>query len=241
MTLNLLKFLAFDVPSDDFTPVDERASGASPQQTAAALRAGSHLADREFDRFLPHELRCVSSVYWTPLVVAARAAKWFDELNVRTVVDIGSGAGKFCVAAALSGDCHFTGLEQRARLVSAAVDLARLLEVEDRVHFVEGALGESAAPIADAYYLYNPFGENLFGPGEHLDEDVELSDERYLRDVAATEDLLRRAPVGTHVLTYNGFGGRVPAGYTEVRVDRELPSVLRMWRKTRLARDRRVC
>jgi len=80
--------------------------------------------------------------------------------------------------------------------------------------------------------MYNPFGENLFGLEDRLDDDVELCGARYLRDVAAVERLLRDAPAGTFLLTYNGFGGDLPADYREVRVDRELPSVLRMWRKS---------
>ena len=45
-------------------------------------------------------------------------------VDVQSVVDIGSGAGKFCVAAALGSGCRFTGLEQRPRLVAAARTLA---------------------------------------------------------------------------------------------------------------------
>ena len=37
---------------------------------------------------------------------------------------------------------------------------------------------------------------------------------------------------GTYLLTYNGFGGAVPRTYEQVRVDRDLPNVLRMWRQT---------
>jgi predicted RNA methylase len=177
-------------------------------------------------------LRVVSGQYWTPLVVAARAAAWFEDVEVRTVVDIGSGAGKFCVAAALAGRCHFTGMEQRTRLVDASRTLSQLFGVEDQVCFVEGTLGESAVPEADAYYLYNPFGENLFASLDHLDEEVELGEARYDRDIAAVEELLRQARVGTCVLTYNGFGGQIPPTYRELRVDYELPSVLRLWRKT---------
>ena len=192
--------------------------------------------DRAFDRFFPDELRLVSAQYWTPLLVAMRAAEWFEEARVRTVVDIGSGAGKFCVAAALASRCHFTGLEQRPRLVAAARDLARVFDVEDRVTFLDGALGELQVPEADAYYLYNPFGENLFGPQDHLDEDVELSFDRYARDIATTRELLLCAPVGTHVVIYNGFGGQVPLGYHEVHADHDLPNPLCMWKKT-TARD----
>jgi predicted RNA methylase len=175
----------------------------------------------------------VSNQYWTPLVVAKRAAEWLDDLNVRTVVDIGSGAGKFCVAAALAGHCHYTGLEQRSQLVASARTLARLFEVDDRVSFVEGALGDIATPAADAYYLYNPFGEYLFGSKEHVNSDVERSDERYARDVAAVQELLQRARFGTCVLTYNGFGGRVPSSYQQIRLDNDMPNELRLWRKER--------
>ena len=231
MTARLLKVIERDLRSDDLTPVDGVASRPSTWRIAQALRTGVCPTDRAFDRFLPYELRIVSGQYWTPLVVAARAAEWLDEFGVRTVVDIGSGAGKFCVATALAGHCYFTGLEQRPRLVAAARALARSFGVEDRACFVEGALGKRAVSVADAYYLYNPFGENLFGPFDHLDEEVELNTERFARDIAAVEDLLEGARDGTYVLTYNGFGGRMPTGYDELRVDRELPNVLRLWRK----------
>jgi len=200
---------------------------------ADALRTGSCPGDGAFDRFLPDELRVVSGQYWTPLVVATRAAEWFADLKVRTVVDIGSGAGKFCVAAALAGRCRFTGLEQRRRLVASARTLARRFEVDDRVSFVEGALGNTATPVADAYYLYNPFGEYLIGSTDPFDSGLERSDERYARDVAAVQDLLQRAHFGTCVLTYNGFGGRVPSSYQQICVDTELPNELRLWRKER--------
>jgi predicted RNA methylase len=202
------------------------------EDLADELRAGGQPDDEAFDRFLPVRLRMVSGMFWTPLAVAARTATWFAELGVVTVVDIGSGVGKFCVAAALGGGCRFTGLEQRPRLVTAAGRLARLFRVDDRVRFVAGILDPSTVPVADAYYLYNPFGENRFGPEAHLDEDVELGDERYRRDIAAVEHLLDRAPTGTYVVTYNGFGGRVPDGYIQIRVDRTLPNMLRMWQKS---------
>lgn len=213
-------------PSADIPPLRLTA-----RRVAEALQTGSCPADRAFDRFLPDELRAVSQQYWTPLAVTKRAAEWLDDLGIRTVVDIGSGAGKFCVAAALVGHCRLTGLEQRSSLVASARALANLFDVDDRVSFVQGALGDVAIPIADAYYLFNPFGEYRFGSQYDVDSAVEFSDAQYARDVAAVEQLLRHAPTGTCVLTYNGFGGRVPANYVLVRVDWQLPSALRLWRK----------
>ena len=187
-------------------------------------------ADRAFDQFLPERLRVVSLFYWSPLPVAQRAAEWFTDAGVRTVVDIGSGAGKFCVAAALFGRSRFIGLERRPFLVQSARALARLFDVNDRVRFVDGALDAVPTPVAEAYYFFNPFGDYSFG----VERLTNMGDEaRRAHDVAAAEQLLRRAAVGTWILTFNGFGGRMPEGYDLARVDWELPAALRMWKKTR--------
>jgi hypothetical protein len=66
------------------------------QRLAAMMRTGSCPNDQSFDRFLPEPLRLVSPEYWTPLAVVKRAADWLEAVRIRTVVDIGSGAGKFC-------------------------------------------------------------------------------------------------------------------------------------------------
>jgi SAM-dependent methyltransferase len=202
----------------------------SPAELAAALRSQRCPTDRAFDHLLPEPLRVVSHEYWTPLHVAVRAACWFEEVGVRSVVDIGSGVGKFCVAAALASTCSFVGLEQRGRLVDVARSLVDAFELGERVDFLVGTLGEIRVPDADAYYFFNPFGENLFFDG-HLDKDVELGDERYDRDVAAAESLLRHVPLGTYVLTYNDFGGMMPPTYRLLRTDRHLPRDLCLWRK----------
>jgi len=203
----------------------------SAARVASILRSRKSPPNHAFDRFLAPELRAVSRQYWTPLAVAARAAEWIDELAIQTVFDVGSGAGKFCVAAALAGHARFVGIEQRARLVAAARELARVFEVEARVTFIHGKFDGTLLPNAEAYYFYNSFGENLFSREDCLDDDAELSDARYLGDIAAAEQLLRQAAVGTYLLTYNGFGGQVPDGYAQVRVEPNFPCVLEMWRK----------
>ena len=121
------------------------------QRLAEMMRAGSCPNDRSFDRFLPEPFRLVSPEYWTPLAVAKRAADWLEDLGIRTVVDIGSGAGKFCVAGALFGKCRFIGLEQYSSLVTSAVALVDLFDLNDRVSFVAGALGAVPTPVGDAY------------------------------------------------------------------------------------------
>lgn len=199
-------------------------------ELAAAVRAHRCPSDPAFDRLLPEALRVVSHEYWTPLRVAVCAARWFEEIGVRSVVDVGAGVGKFCVVGALASSCRFIGLEQRGRLVDVARVLVHAFDLRERVDFVVGALGDVPLPIADAYYFYNPFGENLFFDG-HLDNDVELGEDRYDHDVAAAELLLRQGPLGTYALTYNDFGGTMPATYHLLRTERHLPRDLCLWRK----------
>jgi predicted RNA methylase len=203
---------------------------SSPARVREAIHGRGIPNDDDFDQHLPEDLRMISTTYWTPLVVVARVAAWLDEFQVRNIVDIGSGAGKFCVAAALRSSATFVGIEHRPALVAAARDLAKAFGVERRVTFEVGTL--TAVPAADAYYLYNPFGENQFGPSAHVDETVELSDRRFIRDVVSTEYLLARAKRGTYAIIYNGFGGRVPRTFRRVRVGAGLPRTLELWKKT---------
>ena len=226
-------------PQGDATSTAANAP-SSPEQITQALRAGMCPPDSAFDYHLDDGVRPLASQHWTPLAVAMRAAQWFDECDIRTVVDIGSGAGKFCVAAALSGHCHFTGIEHRAHLVTSAWAVARTFKVQDRVYFMHGALGQLRMPAADAYYFYNPFEENVMGPGDRIDAEVELSAERHARDLEAVHSLLMAARSGTYVLTYNGIGATLPLTYVRVRVDRELPNVLCLWRKLQRAGTRRA-
>jgi SAM-dependent methyltransferase len=225
------KILEFRRPDGHDGEPSDGGEEATRKRIIARLRIGICPPDAVFDRLLPDEARALSAYYWTPLEVALRAASWFDEFGIRTIVDIGSGVGKFCVAAALASRCYYTGLEQRPRLVQVARDLAARLGCSDRVKFIEGDLRSVGVPAADAYYLFNPFGENLFARDERIDDDVELGDERLASDLAALREQLLRAPLGTYVVTYNGFGGRVPSAYRELRVDREFSCVLRICRK----------
>jgi hypothetical protein len=193
------------------------------------MRSGSCPNDRSFDRFLPEPLRLVSPEYWTPLVVVKRAAAdWPDDLGIRTMVDIGSGPGKFCVAGALFGTCRFIGLERYPSLVTSAGALADLFDLNDRVGFIAGTLGAVPTPVGDAYYFFNPFGEYWLGADYPLEVDADVAATRYADDITVAEDLLRSVPVGTWILTYNGFGGRMPASYELVRVDWKFGSVWRL-------------
>lgn len=225
--------LSADSLERSFDPAAAAVRLARPLLEVSTLSAEGRLHDYAFDRLMPARLRAASERFWTPIEVTSRAAVWFEELGIRSVVDIGSGVGKFCIAGALIGTCSYVGIEQRPPLVNVARNLAWLLGVDGQVSFLDGEFGKLETPAADCYYLYNPFEENLFPIEESLDDHVELSRDRFRQDLRSFRALVSQLPFGAYVLTYNGVGGRMPEGLDEVRVDRDLPAPLRLLRKAR--------
>lgn len=199
-------------------------------RVAEALKEGVAISDGVFDLVYPRAIRMVSSIFWTPVSVALRAAELLVVDCGTRVLDVGSGVGKFCVVGALATGASFTGIEQRGHLVDTAREAAKRLGA--RATFIHGRLTNDSLQDIDALYFFNPFAENAFPPEDHLDHTVELSLDRALFDVELAERLLAGAKVGTRVVTYHGFGGDMPPTYTlqlteKIRTDR-----LELWVKT---------
>jgi SAM-dependent methyltransferase len=198
------------------------------QRLADAIRAGRPVADDDFDRVYPEHIRRLSARFWTPVAVAARAAELLVEGGACRVLDVGAGVGKLCVVGALVTGASFTGVEERrdrldvACRVAAAFDLASVTMLHGRIEAI-------AFDAFDAFYLYNPFAEVLDpgpdGPPAHT------AAARYLGDVARTQAALAAAARGTRVVTYHGFGGRLPPGYRLVTREVSGRGPLECWEK----------
>lgn len=184
---------------------------ASTRPVARALRSGERVADRDLDEVFPLEVRRASRVHWTPVAVAAHAARLLVDQPGMTVLDVGAGVGKFCLVAAATVRARIRGIEQRAHLVEIARAAAVKLGVQ--VDFVHGTLDGQDPSKVDGIYLFNPFAENLSPTRDRIDNTVELNAERFRRDVDATERFLAAARPGTRVVTYCGFGGVMPESY----------------------------
>lgn len=197
-----------------------------------ALRTRS-LSDREFDCVYPADIQRVSRRFWTPLAVAWRAAARLDALNVTRVLDIGSGPGKFCiVAAAQAPHITFIGVEQRLHLVEAAREASSRMRTSN-ARFTVGDATRARLDQFDAVYLFNPFAENVFDENERVDSTVELSLDRYRRDLWRVRTALGAARIGTIVLTYHGFGAPLPRGYECLDAEPVGSDRLCIWRRTR--------
>jgi len=180
------------------------------------------IEDEKFDLIYPGQIRELSSIFWTPVAVAAEAAKLLATAPTCSavglakarprVLDIGSGAGKFCLLAASLTDGRFTGVEHRSDLVAAGRQAASDLGVTN-VGFVQGNVLDVDFAEYDAFYLFNPFEENMHY-GHKIDSAVRLSPTLFKTYTSHVSAQLGARPIGTPVVTYMGYADDIPACYS---------------------------
>jgi SAM-dependent methyltransferase len=169
--------------------------------------------DAAFDDLLPISLQVKSSVHFTPVDVARCAATLLAPDPGMSVLDVGAGAGKFCIMAALAvPGAQFVGVESRPQLVRFATWLARKWKLPN-VRFVHGNALELDWSSYDGFYFYNPFAEHQLEPAFALDHTIDLSTESFISSVMAVHRRLAYAKLGTRVVTYHGYGAPLPPGY----------------------------
>jgi hypothetical protein len=198
-----------------------------------ALRAGEEVSDDAIDLWLAEPYRCVSRRFWTPVEVGRTAARWIEDQGAERVLDVGAGAGKFCVVSALATNLRMTGIEQRHHLVVEASNLAHRFRVEHRCRMLLGTLERVDLAAFDALYVFNSFAENVYPRHEQLDDRVELSARRLRDDLRTVEAALARMALGAALVTYHGFGGVVPDTFDLVRDEQVGSGSLRLWVKRR--------
>lgn len=190
------------------------------------------LSDNEFDKIFPPEIRALSQVHWTPVAIARRIAKFLVSKPGTRVLDVGAGPGKFCMVGALCTPGQFTGIEQREGLVKAARETLARTKITN-VHIIEANILDIVFSQYDAFYLYNPFTENLL-TFDKIDDTVQLSRKLYWRYTSYVLGQLAAAPLGTRIATY--WNGEIPLGYSPVETTQPdqfvLPGAVKFWRKT---------
>src|SRR5437764_13050168 len=95
-------------------------SDAAPATEDIEDPEGFSIEDEKFDLIYPAQIRKLSSVFWTPVAVAAAAARLLVTAPHTRVLDIGCGPGRFCLVAACLRDGRFAGLEPPSDLLAAA-------------------------------------------------------------------------------------------------------------------------
>jgi SAM-dependent methyltransferase len=190
-----------------------------------ALERRLPVPDADIDQLFPEELRDRALLHWTPVEVGIRAAELLAPTASVRVLDVGAGVGKMCLIGALVTGATWWGIEQDATQVAAANHAAWALGAADRTRFVHGDGSRLPWDEFDAFYFYNPFTTLMLAP--HASPFL-----RYATIQGTLQRIKQRlaaARAGTRVVTYHGFGGKLPDGYT--RVARELAGsdALELW------------
>ena len=193
------------------------------------MKCGAYPTDPEFDEVFSEPAKRLSELHWTPVDVAVCAAEMLVADRSTKVLDVGCGSGKFCLIGAATQAASFSGIDQRRHLLAEGQAIAGRVALPN-VEFIHGNMEDLDWTGYDAFYLYNPFLENVCMPAM-LDDTVPLRPEYYFRYVETVQQKLRRQPIGTRVVTYHGFGGEMPYGYRMIE-KREIGSdFLQCWVK----------
>ena len=175
-------------------------------------------SDMKFNSLYPKPIQEVAEKHWTPIEVAKKAAGFLAVSPDEKVLDIGSGAGKFCLTAAYHHPLTlFYGIEQRANLVELSTKLANSLKLEN-VFFICDNIANINFDKYNHFYFYNSFYENIPGT-QKIDSNIQYSNDLYNYYNRYLLKQLNKKGAGTRLVTYHSFGMEIPSGYEVVHTD----------------------
>lgn len=141
------------------------------------LELNLEVTDDEFDSIYPADVRTIALRHFTPVQVALTAANFLAVNSTTRVLDVGSGAGKFCMVGASSTKAIFHGVEQRSWMSDLARKLVFHHAVKNVNFFSKNVL---QFPVKDysSIYFFNSFHENIDATSR-IDQKVTLSSDNY--------------------------------------------------------------
>ncbi len=185
-------------------------------------------SDAEFNQLYPLHIQKLAQKHWTPLYVAKKAAHYLATNNGAKILDVGSGVGKFCLAAAhYRPNISFYGIEQRQSLIFQANKVKDILQLKN-VEFIQGNFTQLNFQEYDHFYFYNSFYENLVGT-DKIDHSISYSAELYHYYTRYLYKQLEKMPEGTRLVTFHSLGEEIPSSY--LTVGTELDNQLKFWVK----------
>jgi SAM-dependent methyltransferase len=184
--------------------------------------------DREFHQLYPPTIQKSALRHWTPLQVSRCAAQFLVTAPGSRILDIGSGVGKFCLAAAYyQPGGMFFGIEQRKDLHEIALGIKSELQLEN-AFFMHGNFTQLDLADYDHFYFFNSFYENLDG-SEKIDATIQYSSSLYYYYNRYLYKQLEQLPPGTRIATYHSLEDEIPPCYYVVKTHYD--NLLKFWIK----------
>ena len=191
------------------------------------------IADNVFNAILPSYYRAVAAIHWTPVQIAKQIAELLIDCDPKSkFLDIGSGCGKLCVVLSYLSNIKFHGIEQRKDLF----DIANRISLENQRQNVSFQLGNFLElddwDEYDIIYLFNPFQEHITDiDGMRIDANINFSRRYFTQYINAVFWQLCSAKAGLKLITYHGYGGRIPHSWKLAKSQIRDGSDLSLWEK----------
>lgn len=183
--------------------------------------------DTEFDRIYPEAIYQVADIHFTPIEVCKVAAQFLVSKEGDSVLDIGSGAGKFCMVGSVCTEGVFIGVEKSEQLHTLALQVAEKYDLKN-LHFINGTILDIDFKNYNAFYYFNSFYETIC-PFEESIEPVEINPELYTKYCDYVKEELDKMPIGTKLATYIESKSITPASFKLMKTDFE--DNLKLWEK----------
>ncbi len=184
-------------------------------------------SDEDFDMIYPLEVKRLSAVHWTPLAVGKRAARWLVQKKGDKILDIGSGAGKFCFIGALTTDGHFTGVEKIKKLTGISRKIQKKENIKN-ITFLNDDIKNVPLSGFAGIYFYNAFHE-LILENDTIENPALIAEQLYYDYSTYLYEQLENLPLNTRLVTYYGHINQVPNNYR--LVDSDFENELKFWVK----------
>lgn len=184
--------------------------------------------DVKFNQLYPPFIQELADMHWTPLKIVRSVVRFLAADECVKILDIGSGVGKFCLAAAhYQPYAQIYGIEQRESLVEYANWAKNILDLSN-VSFHYGNFTQLNLKMYDHFYLYNPFFENIARRGR-IDNSILYSESLFNYYNQYLFKQLEAMPVGTKIATYCSWDEEIPQGY-HLR-DTDFQNLVKFWIK----------
>lgn len=191
------------------------------------IRQNIDVKDAVFNKIYPPNIQVVADRHWTPVAVAKMAAKYLVEKPGTKVLDIGAGAGKFCLVGAAATEGFFYGVEQRSSLTKISKKIAVRHNIAN-VEFIHSNIDKINFSEYEAFYFFNSFFENVdtLNP---IDDTILPDSDLYHTYSDYVKEQLNKTPVGTRLVTYWSKWDEIPTNFEFV--DSACNGFLSFWKK----------
>lgn len=184
--------------------------------------------DESLNRIYPEAIQLLAARHWTPLQVTQLVAQFLVTHPGVKILDIGSGVGKFCLAAAYyKPHAAFYGVEQRKDLVDHAEKARDVLGLQN-AHFIHSNITQLDFSQYHHFYFFNSFYENLMYK-DKIDDTLTTSTFLFNFYHKQLYKKLKELPAGTRIATFHCLDNKLPPEYHIV--DSKVETFLKFWIK----------